>query len=127
MFLSFTIILFATILSLYYSEIAGYEPCRLCWFQRIFLYPQAFLFGTALLRKDKRVFTYTLPLTFLGLFIALYHTIIQFIPEASTCPATGVSCTAPYFIQFGYITIPVMSLTAFVFLLLLALVARQKT
>ena len=27
--------------SLYFSEVANYVPCRLCWFQRIAMYPLA--------------------------------------------------------------------------------------
>src|SRR5690606_23005038 len=31
----------ATLGSLYFSEVADYVPCRLCWFQRVAMYPIA--------------------------------------------------------------------------------------
>ena len=124
--LSFVIALFGVLLSLYYSEIAGYLPCRLCWFQRIFLYPQALLLALALWRKDRAIFAYTLPLTVIGALIGLYHVFLTLFPVQETCSATEVSCATNYFFAFGYITIPVMSLTSFVLLLVFALAARQK-
>ena len=36
---AFVVVATATLGSLFYSEIAGFEPCKLCWFQRIFMYP----------------------------------------------------------------------------------------
>ena len=39
--------------SLYFSESAGYVPCRLCWFQRIAMYPIAVVALVALLRRDR--------------------------------------------------------------------------
>src|SRR3989338_2063143 len=50
--------LIAVVSSLFYSEIVGFEPCVLCWWQRIFLYPLVVLFGIALWRKDRSVFIY---------------------------------------------------------------------
>ena len=46
--LGFLISLFATLFSLVYSEVVHFVPCQLCWFQRIFLFPQVFIFGVAL-------------------------------------------------------------------------------
>jgi len=123
---SFLISFFGILLSLYYSEIVGYVPCIFCWFQRIFLYPQALLFAVALWRKDKTVFYYALPLTVIGGLIGIYHVFLTLVPAAETCAATGVSCAANYFVSFGYISIPVMSLTAFVLLFVFALIGRQK-
>ena len=129
--LSLAVVLLSVALSLFYSEIALYLPCRLCWFQRIFMYPQAVLFIVALFKKSRDVFYYALPLTLLGGLIALYHSIIQWVGLAQpglsdACSATGTSCISTHFVSFGYITLPVMSFTAFVLLLIFALVGRQK-
>jgi Disulfide bond formation protein DsbB len=43
--LAFCIVVAATGLSLFYSEILGFEPCTLCWVQRIFLYPKSSCWG----------------------------------------------------------------------------------
>ena len=40
---AFLIALVSMLGSLYFSEIARLEPCELCWFQRIFMYPQVII------------------------------------------------------------------------------------
>src|SRR5690625_7099623 len=44
--------LVAVIGSLFFSEIMGYVPCEICWFQRILMYPLVIIYGTALVKKD---------------------------------------------------------------------------
>lgn len=112
----FIVALVATLGSLIYSEILGYTPCKLCWFQRIFMYPQAILLGMALYKKDKNLREYSLVLSYTGGLIALYHYLLQlgFVPELA-CSAVGlsVSCSQKFVMHFGYITIPMMALSAF--------------
>lgn len=121
---AFIISLTATLGSLFYSEVAGYTPCKLCWFQRIFMYPQPILFGLAIWKKDKSIIKYGLTLSIIGGLIALYHYLLQVgvVPNGA-CGAVGysVSCSQRFVMEFGYITIPMMSLTAFglIFLLML--------
>ncbi len=105
--------------SLFYSNAVGFDPCYLCWWQRVAIYPLLLLFITAVVKKDRGVFTYVLPLTLLGLVFALYHAYVQWggsplIP----CDATA-SCAKLYVYEFGYVTIPTMSLTIIVAFLLL--------
>jgi len=118
--LGFLIILAAIVGSLLYSNVVGFDPCALCWWQRIFIYPQAFIFLTAIIIKDKKVFSYVVPLSVVVALIAIYHSYLQMggtsiIP----CDVFGVSCSKVLVKEFGYITIPVMSLTvaAYVFVL----------
>lgn len=105
----------ATLGSLYYSEIKNYTPCSLCWYQRILMYPLVLIFAVGILRKDKNLPFYVLPLSILGWFIALYHVLLQkgILPEAIAPCTIGASCLTKYTGYFGFITIPVMSLTAF--------------
>mgnify|MGYP001558839681 CR=1 FL=1 len=58
----------STIVSLVYSDVIGYEPCKLCWIQRIFLYPQVVIFGLALWKKtkDSDVYCFFLSVIILG-------------------------------------------------------------
>ncbi|MFA6158416.1 MAG: disulfide bond formation protein B [Candidatus Paceibacterota bacterium] len=113
--------------SLFYSNIVNFPPCELCWWQRVFLYPQAFLFAIALynekVRKvqDDMVFLYSLVLSIIGGGIAIFHYYGQmFAPGLlAACLADGVSCSQLFFVSFGYITIPMMSLTAYAFLVFL--------
>ncbi|MBY6293979.1 disulfide bond formation protein B [Nanohaloarchaea archaeon H01] len=111
----FVVATVATLGSLYFSNVLGYTPCRLCWFQRIFMYPIAVISGTALFLDRSDIKDYVLPLAMIGAPIALYHAIIQRIEQFSSagCSVTAVSCSTEYTFHYGYITIPVMALTAF--------------
>jgi disulfide bond formation protein DsbB len=121
---AFLVALVSTLGSLYFSEIAGLIPCELCWFQRIFMYPQALVLGLALFRKDYGVFYYILPMSVIGGMISLYNYYIQIMPQAATCSA-GVSCAISPFYIYGYINIAIMALTGFVMLAVIGLVSRS--
>jgi len=119
----------ATLSSLFYSNIAGFAPCALCWWQRIFLYPQAIVLAAAAFIKDKNIKKFCLTFSIIGGMISIYHSYLQFggnplIP----CAAAGatVTCTFRYFLEFGYITIPTMALTTFVLLILLMLLKKNR-
>ncbi len=117
--------------SLFYSEVALYQPCTLCWYQRIFMYPLAVLVLVSMRRKSKEVVHYILPLAVLGALIAAYNYLIQIqaawrpLDSAVPCSLNGASCTVKYFFEFGYITIPMMSLTAFLLIILISLVIKK--
>ena len=119
----------ATISSLFYSTIAGFAPCSLCWWQRMFLYPQAIILAAAAFIKDKHIKLFCLTFSIIGGAISAYHSYLQFggnplIP----CAAAGASvqCTFRYFLEFGYITIPTMALTTFVLIILLMLLKKHR-
>lgn len=112
----FIIAVVAMLGSLFYSEIAGYVPCKLCWYQRILMYPLTLLFGIALWRKDANMRLYGLVLSGLGGIIALYHFLLQHgITPSIGCNAVGysVDCSKLFILDYGYLTIPLMALTAF--------------
>lgn len=118
--LMFIVALTATSGSLYFSEISGWNPCKLCWIQRIFMYPQVILLVIALWKKDRSIARYILALCLVGAAFAAYHYFIQMqailappIDPAIPCDASGESCVKTPFAHFGYITIPMMALTAF--------------
>jgi disulfide bond formation protein DsbB len=120
--LSFIVALGATLGSFFFSWYVGFPPCEFCWYQRMFLFPQVFLFAFALEKKDSTILDYSLVLSIVGSLIALYHIYGQtFNTSALPCPAEGVSCAVKEFVEFGYVTIPVMSLTTFAILIFLAL------
>lgn len=107
----------ATGSSLYFSEVMGFIPCELCWYQRILMYPLFVIGVMSLVRKqvDLELWKYVLPLSTLGMVIAGYHVYIQENADsgATTCMG-GVSCTAKYFEVWGFADIPFFSLIAFV-------------
>lgn len=119
--------LVATLGSLFYSEIAKYDPCKLCWFQRIFMYPQVFLLSLGILKKDKNITDYSILLSVIGGLIAVYHYYLQ-RGGASIfpCSAVGysVSCSQNFVMEYGYITIPMMSLTAFLLMISFSIIHK---
>jgi len=115
--------------SLFLSEVAHFEPCKLCWFQRIFMYPLPLILGVANARKIKEVKSFVLPLSLIGALIALYHYYLQISPGVPIpCSAVGfsVSCSERFFTYFGYITIPWMSFSAFVLIIVFMLFEKSK-
>ncbi|RIK07948.1 MAG: disulfide bond formation protein B [Acidobacteria bacterium] len=123
--LAWLVALVATLGSLYYSEIAHYTPCKLCWFQRILMYPMALILGIASLRKDYAVKWYIVPLAVIGPGISIYHYWLQrFPPDAGSAFCTPEApCTATWVWKFGYISIPFMALSAFTLILALMYLA----
>lgn len=128
--LGFFATLGGVLLSLFYSEYLFYAPCSLCWYQRIFLYPQIFLFGLAWYRKDKNILSYSLLLSLVGLIIATDHHILQIgynaLAPCSTAPF-AVDCSKPSFIEFGFVTFPLMSVVLFIFLIVISFIGKKFT
>ncbi|MSR78971.1 MAG: disulfide bond formation protein B [Candidatus Taylorbacteria bacterium] len=127
--IGFLTALMSMIISLMYSDVIGYEPCKLCWVQRIFLYPQVVIFGLALWKKTRDSDIYCLFLSVIGAVIAGFHYYAQsFNPSAlPACDAAGgASCAVRFFMEFGYVTIPLMSFTSFIFIILVIISARSK-
>ncbi|HEY4512464.1 MAG TPA: disulfide bond formation protein B [Candidatus Paceibacterota bacterium] len=124
--LAFLVALGSAIGSLYYSEIRGFEPCFLCWFQRIAMYPLVVLLGFALLRKEYFIKFYALVFAIVGLIISAYQLALPFLGDTfAPCSALAVSCAKIYVFYLGYITIPLMGFSAFA-LIILALLLWKK-
>lgn len=120
--LSFLVSIAGVIGSLIYSEFFHYQPCVLCWVQRIFLYPQAVIFFLAVWIKDYKVWFYSIPLSVLGGIIALYHAYTQIGGVSLTpCTSVGGACSKVFVLEYGFITIPSMAAIAFLTLIFLAL------
>jgi disulfide bond formation protein DsbB len=124
--LSFFVVLFAMFGSLFFSEIAHFVPCKLCWYQRICMYPQVLLLGIANLKNDYGIKKYILPLSVIGTVIAIYHYVLQMSPFPLPCSDEIANCALKQVSYFGYITIPLMSLTAFVLVILFMTSAKSK-
>ena len=104
-----------TLGSLYYSEIANFVPCRLCWYQRICMYPLAVILLVGLLLRDRRVRWYVAPFVIAGAPLSLYHWLVErvdFFAKSSSCSAEA-PCTVPWFQELGYVTLAFMALSAF--------------
>lgn len=108
--------LVATVGSLFFSEVMNLPPCILCWYQRIAMYPLVFIVGVGIVLRDSKIKFYALPLALAGLAISVYHNLLYYgiIPESMTPCTQGISCTTVQLEWLGFITIPLMALTAFV-------------
>jgi len=116
LWMAWLIALIATSGSLFFSEGAGYEPCKLCWFQRIFMYPLVLILGLASLKNDRKIVPYVLVMSLVGLLVALYHYYVQTAGgEIIPCSITGyaAACSDHFVMRYGYVTIVAMSATAF--------------
>ena len=120
--LDFFVALTAIIGSLFYSEIVGFEPCVLCWWQRVFLYPLVIIFGVAAIwKKPASAFLYAVPFASAAALFAAYQSYV-YLGGASllSCTTLDGVCSKIYVMAFGYITIPLMSLTISLYILFLA-------
>ena len=113
--------------SLFFSEVMEFPPCTLCWYQRIAMYPLVILFLTGLISLDRTIIRYSLPLTTIGWFFALYHNLLHWgiIPESAAPCREGVMCSTVY-LDWGFITIPFMSLFAFTVILIILINFYRK-
>lgn len=118
-----TVSFIATLGSLYFSEVRGFVPCTLCWYQRILMYPIVLIAGVALFQKNARIALTTAIFSIVGGSISLYHYGIQklqFLQDSA--PACGdISCTGSYINVFGFITIPFLALIAFTLIFITSL------
>jgi disulfide bond formation protein DsbB len=118
----------ATTGSLIYSEVIDFLPCRLCWFQRIAMYPMAVILLVGAIRREVQVKYYALPLVLGGLLVSVYHYLVQLNPslEGGSCDPNN-PCSARYVETFGFISIPFMAGAGFmVIAVLLAFYTRNQ-
>ncbi|MFT8321043.1 MAG: disulfide oxidoreductase [Bacillus sp. (in: firmicutes)] len=115
--------------SLYFSEIREFEPCTLCWYQRILMYPFVIILGLAVIRKDYRITFYTMIIAAIGACTSLYHYSLQKLSfVANSAPSCGrVPCTGEYINWFGFITIPFLALIGFIIIFLCSVIVWKKT
>ena len=111
--------------SLYFSEVRGYVPCVLCWYQRILMYPLALVIAIGLLRRDWNLPYYVLPFSLIGLGVSTYHYLLEKTDlfAGSTACRQGVSCTTQWINWFGFVTIPFLALTAFLIISIMSVIA----
>ena len=111
--------------SLYFSEVKGYIPCTLCWYQRILMYPLTMVIAVGLLRRDWHLPYYILPFSIFGMCVSTYHYLLEktdIFAGATVC-RQGVSCTTQWINWFGFVTIPFLALTAFLIITLMSVIA----
>lgn len=111
--------------SLWFSEVASYPPCRLCWFQRACMYPLVVVLAVAHLGRERWARYLGLGLATVGAGIATYHVLVERYPslEPGSCDP-DVPCSLVWFERLGFVTLPYMALSGF--LLIAVLLAASK-
>ena len=126
LWLAFVVALLATAGSLYFSEVAKFEPCLLCWYQRIAMYPLVVILGLAAWRRDGGAWVYAAALAAIGAVISTYHVLLEWFPSLSSgaCDPDN-PCTLVWFRVFGVFSLPTLALTAFLLIITLVTVRRR--
>lgn len=127
LWLAFLVAATATAGSLYFSEVAGFVPCALCWYQRIAMYPLAVVVGIAAVRGDAGVARYAVPVAAIGALLSIWHIGVERIPglPSGSC-SLDVPCSAITVEVLGFVTIPTMALAGFAAIITLLLLARDE-
>lgn len=102
----------------------GLVPCDLCWWERIFMYPIAFISVIAFLKNAKfsDISEYVLTFSSIGALIALYHQLLQILPSGALIPCDPTNdCAIRTIFYFDFVTIPWMAFTVFAAIFFIAL------
>jgi disulfide bond formation protein DsbB len=116
LWLAFLVTAIATGGSLFFSEIAGFVPCELCWYQRICMYPLSIVTLLAALADERRLARYLLPLPVVGAGVSVYHLLVEngVVAQSQICLISAPGgCATKWINEFGYVTIPTLALTGF--------------
>jgi disulfide bond formation protein DsbB len=127
LWLGWVVALVTTLGSLYFSLVADYKPCELCWYQRICMYPLAAILLVGALRRDRTVWWYAGPPAAIGIVIAAYHTQLQAFPEQKTFCDLENPCTNRYVWEFGFMSLPLMNLIALTFIVVMLVLSAQSS
>jgi disulfide bond formation protein DsbB len=114
--------------ALFFSEIMRLPPCALCWYQRIFMFPLALILPIGLFPFDRKVIRYALPLAVVGWLFAVFQMLLVagIVPEKLEPCAQGVPCSETVIEWFGFVTIPLLSVTAFSTIIALLLLTHFR-
>jgi disulfide bond formation protein DsbB len=123
--------LFSFVGAFVYSRITGFPACPLCWSQRIFLGLALMTLGMGVYRNI-RVTIPALVFTLCGAGVAVYQYVLQYLAVNGggylPCPAVSFlpSCDKIYILEYGYITIPMMALSTFVWMAFLLMLEKRQ-
>ncbi|MET0171257.1 MAG: disulfide bond formation protein B [Agrobacterium vaccinii] len=130
LFFAWVVALAASLGALFIGEVMGQTPCVLCWYQRAFMFPLAFVLAVAAFRTDRDIWRYALPLSGVGVLVAGYHVLLfyGFVTEALVpCDKSGPSCSDAKMTILGFVPLPILSLVAFVAISVNLLIVRRIT
>lgn len=126
LYLAWAIAFFGSLISIYFGEILRFQPCTLCWYQRISLFPLAIILAIAAYKDDRNIVPYSLPLSCIGLFFALYQSVEPYIPALQETPlCRDQGCLETVFNLFGFLSFPILSLIGFLLITLFLILAKK--
>lgn len=104
-----------TLGSLYFSQVMNLPPCSLCIIQRGLMYPLLLVIAVGMWKKDRFLPYYALPFSIFGLIVSGYHNLLvwHLAPADLIICSVQLPCTIQEFALWGFITIPLLSFTAF--------------
>jgi disulfide bond formation protein DsbB len=119
----------ATLGALFFGEVMRLPPCTLCWYQRICMFPLAVILPFGLFPFNRGVVRAALPLAAIGTAVAAFHVLLVagVIPEQIKPCTQGVPCSEKVIEWFGFVTIPLLALLAFVAVLVALIVASRRS
>ena len=129
LFVGWLLAVVSTVGSLFFSEVMDYVPCVLCWYQRIPMYALAVILGIALVTQDVNVVKYAQPLALIGVALAAFHCLLYlgYVPKGIQLCSQDIPCSEVKLQVWGFLTIPLMSLAAFLaIVVVLFLLKRSK-
>lgn len=119
----------STLGALFFGEVMRLPPCTLCWYQRICMFPLTLILPFALFPFNRTVVRAALPLAAIGTAVAAFHVLLVagVIPERIKPCAQGVPCSEKVIEWFGFVTIPLLALVAFVAILVALTLASLRS
>lgn len=128
-FCAWLVVSISTLGALFFGEVMQLPPCVLCWYQRIFMFPLALILPLGLFPFDRKVIRYALPLAVMGCLFAIFHLLLiaGVIPESIKPCVQGVPCSETVIEWFGFVTIPLLSVVAFLIVLALLMTAHFRS
>ena len=109
----------------------GFTPCNLCRWARILMYPLVLLAAISIARKDRNIVHYIFPISILGIILETYQYLLQktswfnFLSGSGFC-TVDVPCKVFKVDYFGFITIPLLCLIAFVVIFIACLAVKKS-
>ena len=111
--MAFSVAAVSTVGSLWFSEVGGFLPCELCWYQRIAMYPLVIILGAAAWRGDPDPRWRVLPMSLVGMALSAYHYQLQLFPDQGSSCDIAAPCTQQWVDEFGFVSIPFMAFCGF--------------
>ena len=127
-FAAWLLALFSTLGALFFGEVMKLPPCSLCWYQRVFMFPLTLILPFGLFPLDRNIVRAVIPLAGIGGALALFQVLLVegIIPESIEPCRQGVPCSETVIEFFGFVTIPLLALVAFVSILALLGLALHR-